>query len=169
LRVRRAAFDRRQRGDAAPDEDPDRPVAESVPDSRLFAPSTAATSGLRLEVLGRHGHDRVRCAPADGDGLEFYEPDDRVAAYDFVLENRGEESLDAVTDYEFVRRADGNEYDHRHGLGDGIELSQVDQPEDEPEIERLPWRSGLEPGERRELQLVFEPPTVPDAAHYPAW
>ena len=152
-----------------PGADPDRPVADSVPDARSFGRSATAASGLATEALGWHGHDRVRYAPENADGFEVYEPDGWLVAYDFALENRGEEPLEAVTDYEFVLRVDGEEYDHRHELGDGIALSQVNQPDDEPEIERLTWYSELEPGERRELQLVFEPARRPDAPHYLVW
>lgn len=153
-----------------PAADPDREVADSVPESRQFSPSATADGGLTLEALGWHGHDRVRYAPEDGDGFEFYEPPEGwVLAYDFALSNRGEEPLDAVTDYEFVLRVDGAEYDHRHALGDGVSLSQVNQPDGGAEIRRLTWYSELDPGERQRLQLVFEPSKLPDVAHYLVW
>jgi hypothetical protein len=152
-----------------PAEDPDRQVADSVPASRRFSPAATADSGLTLEALGWHGHDRVRYAPDDGDGFKFYEPPEGwVLAYDFALSNRGEEPLDAVTDYGFVLRVDGAEYDHRHALGD-VSLSQVNQPDGEAEIRRLTWYSELDPGERKRLQLVFEASKAPDAAHYLVW
>lgn len=153
----------------APANDPEREVAETVPDDRVFSPTASAASGLTLAAVGWHAHDRVRYSPDDGDGFEYYEPDGRIVAYDFTLANRDAEPLEAVTDYEFVLRVDGDEYDHRHELGDDIDFAQVNQPADEPEIRRLTWHSDLEPGEREALQLLFEVDRHPEVPHYLVW
>jgi hypothetical protein len=138
-----------------------------APASRVLGASATAADGTRVTARRWTAFESV---PYEGEaGTATVDPErGRFLAYDFTVENTGDDELPAVRDTVFRLQLAGGTYRHVHTLR-GVPFDRLRQPEDEPRIRPLAWYDGLDPGESVRLQLVFDVPHRPRFRHYLAW
>jgi len=138
-----------------------------APSERVLGASATAADGTRVTARRWTAFESVDYEREGGTATA--EPRrGRFVAYDFLVENTGDERLPAVSDTVFRLQLAGGTYRHRHSL-DGVAFDRVVEPDDGPGIRPLAWYDGLAPGASVSLQLVFDAPHRPRFRHYLAW
>jgi hypothetical protein len=140
-----------------------------APSERVLGAAATAADGTRVSARRWTAFESVEYEHEDGAGTATVEPQrGRFVAYDFLVENTGDERLPAVSDTVFRLQLAGGTYRHRHSL-DGVAFDRVVEPDTGPGIRPLAWYDGLAPGASVSLQLVFDVPHRPRFRHYLAW
>ncbi|WP_276260999.1 hypothetical protein [Haloglomus litoreum] len=138
-----------------------------APAARVLGASATAADGTR--VTARRWTAFASVSYEGEDGTASVDPErGRYLAYDFTIENTGDERLPAVRDTVFRLQLAGGIYRHLHSLR-GVPFDRLRQPDGAPGIRPLVWYDGLAPGESVRLQLVFDVPHRPRFRHYLAW
>lgn len=140
-----------------------------VPADRIVDGTAVSADGIGVTADRWFGHDSLPYRD-DDEELETVESDvGWFVAYEFTIENVGDEPTDALPDAEFLLGIGGDTFDHVHSFPGDVPFDAIDQPAGEPEIRPLAWYDSLAPGEGTALQLVYEASKRPEFRHYLVW